>query len=120
MAARLPTPVTWPHAPLKQYLVSRSLKSSPGENVELVSGDPVALVRRLKQETGKDVWLCGGGDLATTVFPEIDELILKVNPVLLGAGIPLFSGAIKQTGLKLAESKVYDNGFVLLRYRLRH
>ena len=67
-----------------------------------------------------DIWLCGGGDLATTLFPEINEIILKVNPMLLGSGIPLFSGAVKQTDLQLADSKVYSNGFMLLRYRVKH
>lgn len=76
-----------------------SLKESPDKNVELVSGDAIALVRELKTQTGKDIWLCGGSDLATTLFPEIDEMILKVNPILLGSGIPLFSGVIKETDL---------------------
>jgi hypothetical protein len=43
-----------------------------------------------------------------------------VNPVLLGAGIPLFAGAVEPTGLELADSRVYDNGFMLLRYRVKH
>ena len=111
--------VTSPYSHLKQYLFSHSMKKSPDEQVELVSGDALAVVRELKKQTGKDIWLCGGGDLATTLFPEIDELILKVNPILLGSGIPIFSGAVKQTDLHLAESKSYNNGFVLLRYRLK-
>ncbi len=111
--------VTSPYPHLKQYVVSRSLGRSPDAAVTLVPGDPVAFVRGLKQEPGKDIWLCGGGELATTLFPEIDEIILKVNPVLLGSGIRLFSGAVRQSDLKLADSKVYSNGFVLLRYRVR-
>lgn len=110
--------VTNPYPHLKQYLFSRTMKVSPDENVELVSGDPIALVKELKKQSGKDIWLCGGGDLATRLFSEIDEIILKVNPILLGSGIPLFSGVIKQTDLELAEIKSYSNGFVLLRYRL--
>jgi dihydrofolate reductase len=44
---------------------------------------------------GKDIYLCGGADLATTLFAEnlIDEIILKLNPLLFGSGIPLFSGS---------------------------
>jgi dihydrofolate reductase len=49
----------------------------------------------------------------------IDELVLKVNPVLFGTGIPLFASAIQQSALQLVDSKVYGNGVVLLRYRLR-
>jgi len=112
--------VTNPYPHMKQYLFSRTMKESPDENVELVLGDPVALVRELKKQTGKDIWLCGGGDLATTLFPEINEIIMKLNPVLLGSGIPLFSGVVKETELELTDSKIYSNGFMLLRYRLKH
>jgi len=111
--------VTNPYPHLKQYLFSRSMRESPDPAVQLVSGDALAAVRALKEQAGKDIWLCGGGELATTLFPEIDELILKVNPVLLGSGIPLFSGVIEQTSLELAESKSYSNGFLLLRYRVK-
>jgi dihydrofolate reductase len=112
--------VTNPYPHLKQYLFSRTLKESPDEHVTLVSGDPVAFVKELKKGTGKDIWLCGGGELAATLFAEINELILKVNPVVLGAGIPLFAGVVPQTGLELTGHKVYDNGFLLLHYRLKH
>ena len=73
----------------------------------------------MKEKPGKDIWLCGGGDLATALYEEIDELILKSNPVLLGCGIPLFSGAVEQRALELVQHRVYGNGFVLLRYRVR-
>jgi dihydrofolate reductase len=74
------------------------------------------LVRQLKTESGKDIWLCGGATLAAAVFTEIDELILKINPVLIGAGIPLFHGAAGTRAARLTEYKPYPNGFVLARY----
>ena len=46
-------------------------------------------------------------------------LILKVNPILLGSGIPLFAKPIPQTSLELADSKIYSNGFMLLRYAVK-
>lgn len=112
--------ITNPYPQMKQYLFSRTLKESPDKNVELVSKNAITLVRELKTQTGKDIWLCGGSDLATALFPEIDEMILKVNPILLGAGIPLFSGIIQQTNLELIDSKIYNNGFILLNYRMKH
>jgi dihydrofolate reductase len=116
----IPFGITNPYPHMKQYLFSRTLGRSPDEHVELVSGDAVSAVQRLKSEAGKDIWLCGGGDLATQLFAEIDEMILKVNPVLLGSGIPLFSGRVRETKVDLVSSKIYDNGFTLLRYRLKH
>ena len=112
--------VTSPYPQMHQYVFSRTLPASSDRNVELISSDSVAVVQELKQQQGKDIWLCGGGDLATTLFSEIDELILKVNPFLLGSGIPLFAGVFKQTILELTNSKVYNNGFMLLHYRVKH
>jgi dihydrofolate reductase len=109
-----------PYPQMQQYVFSRTIAASPDPNIALSSIDPVAVVKELKQQQGKDIWLCGGSDLATTLFSEIDELILKVNPLLLGSGIPLFAGIFKQTGLELTNSKFYNNGFMLLDYQLKH
>ncbi|MDJ0797658.1 MAG: dihydrofolate reductase family protein [Calothrix sp. MO_167.B12] len=112
--------VTSPYSHMKQYLFSRTIKESPDENVELVGENAVGLVKSLKNQVGKGIWLCGGGDLATTFFANnlIDKLILKVNPFLMGSGIPLFSGVIQQTALELIDRKIYGNGVVVLHYRV--
>jgi dihydrofolate reductase len=112
--------VTNPYPWLKQYVFSSTMESSPDANVELVSGDPVDFTRALKQQTGKAVYLCGGANLAGTLLTAklVDELIIKLNPVLFGTGLPLFSTPIKQTALQLLESKTYENSVVLLRYQV--
>lgn len=109
-----------PYPQMKQYLFSRTLEESPDQAVQLVSTDPSKFVRELKQQTGKDIWLCGGGNLATVIFSEINEMILKVHPILLGSGIPLFAGVVQPTSLELTDSKIYNNGFMLLHYRVKH
>jgi dihydrofolate reductase len=113
--------VTNPYPTLKQYVFSRTMKESPDENVRLVSEDAVEVVRGLKEEAGKDIWLCGGADLAATLHAArlIDEVIVKLNPVLLGSGIPLFSGAVATTALELTSSKIYKSGVVRLHYRVK-
>lgn len=111
--------ITNPYSPLRQFVVSRTMTASPDPAVELDRGSPLDLVRRLKAEDGKDVWLCGGSKLAAAVFPEIDEMILKVNPVVIGTGIPLFDGAAGTRGATLTGHRVYSNGFVLAHYALR-
>lgn len=112
--------VTSPYTHLKQYVFSRSLQTSPDKNVELISTDAVGVVSGLKREPGQGIWLCGGADLAAALFEHhlIDQLILKVNPFLMGAGIPLFAVEIQQTALELTDRKVYDNGVLRLHYRL--
>ncbi|WP_414548147.1 dihydrofolate reductase family protein [Anabaena sp. CCY 0017] len=113
--------VTNPYSHMKQYVFSRTMTKNPDENVELVSENAVELVTDMKNETGKGIWLCGGADLATTLFAHklIDRLILKINPFLMGSGIPLFSGVIQQTALELTNSNIYENGVLLLHYRVR-
>ena len=108
--------ITNPYAPLRQYVVSRTMTESPDSAVELHRGLPMDLVRRLKAEDGRDIWLCGGAKLSAAVFTEIDELILKINPILIGTGIPLFNGRVGTLPITLVEHKVYANGFVLARY----
>jgi len=76
------------------------------------------VVQQLKQEDGLGIWLCGGAELASELFAKIDEIILKVNPIVLGAGIPLFARGAHPASLGLLESKVFDNGFMINRYRV--
>jgi len=111
--------ITSPYSPLRQYVISGTMLESPDPSVELHKGQPLGLVHRLKAETGKDIWLCGGSKLAAAVFPEIDELILKINPVVIGAGIPLFNGFAGTLATTLLEHNAYFNGFVFARYALR-
>ena len=108
--------VTNPYGHLQQYVFSRSLGRSPDSAVELVSGEPASLVRGLKDGPGKDIWLCGGGDLASQLHDQIDELILKVNPVAIGEGIPLFRKAFAPKALHVADRRAYANGFIMVRY----
>jgi len=113
--------VTNPYPWMRQYVLSRTMKESPEPQVTLVTENIIDFVRELKNETGKDIYLCGGAALAATLFAEglIDEIILKLNPVLFGSGLPLFSQVIKQTALELVGSKVYGNGVLLLQYRVK-
>ena len=110
--------VTSPYPHLKQYLFSHQMTERPDEQVELVSENAIALVQQLKQEAGKDIWLCGGGNLAASLLAEhlIDQLILKVNPFVMGSGIPLFAGTIQSTQMTLTEQRTYDNGVIRSHY----
>ena len=108
--------ITSPYAHLRQYVVSRSMATSPSADVTLVSTDPVGLVRDLKRKEGLDIWLCGGAALAGAVYGEIDELIVKVNPLILGRGIGLFAGVRGPTRLELIEHRTFAGGVAIHRY----
>ena len=106
-----------PYAPLRQYVFSHSLPPSTDPTVTVISGDPVALVRRLKAEdTDRDIWLCGGGDLATQLLGEIDELLIKLNPVVLGQGVPLFRSAPDARRFVYSGQELHDGGILWLYY----
>lgn len=110
--------ITNPYPRLEQFVVSSSLGKSPDSNVRLVARDPVSFVRRLKGELGLDIWLCGGAGLAGALYDEIDELVLKVNPLILGAGIPLFRGARTVRCLELTNHQTFAGGVAIHRYNV--
>jgi dihydrofolate reductase len=110
--------LTSPYPQLDQYLFSTSLQKSSDPAVTLIRENPVAAVRQLKAREGRAIWLCGGGKLASALFEEIDEVIVKINPLLLGAGIPMFAGKVPPTTLRLIERKVYPNGYVRMHSAL--
>ena len=88
-AVGLPFGVTSPYRHLRQIVFSRT-RTASAENLEVTAQDPSLLVRELKAQEGGAIWLCGGGALAATLADQIDRLVLKRNPLLFGAGIPLF------------------------------
>jgi dihydrofolate reductase len=103
-------PTTSPYSHLRQYVVSRTLKIDD-PMVQVETGDAIELVRRLKAEdTGMDIYLCGGGKLAASVLPEIDEIILKSYPVVAGGGIPVFAGRFRPTLFTPTRRESFDNG----------
>ena len=102
--------VASPYRHLRQIVFSRT-RTAEGENLEVTSDDPVAVVRRLKQEEGSSIWLCGGGALAATLADEIDRLVLKRQPVLFGSGIPLFGERpYRPQRFDLIEATTYESG----------
>ncbi|PSK95375.1 dihydrofolate reductase [Murinocardiopsis flavida] len=102
-----------PYAHLRQYVVSGGFATAPDPAVTAVGGDPLALVRDLKKEAGGDIWLCGGGGLAGSLLPEIDELILKTYPVVAGAGIPVFAGGFDPTPFTVTAREPFPNGVLI-------
>ena len=104
----------YPH--LRQYVVTRRGDLPPDPTVTVVEDDPAGAVRALKAEDGLDVWLCGGGDLAGQLADEVDELHLKVNPVTLGSGVPLFGPAAGTGRWSLGSSTPVPGDVLLQRY----
>lgn len=109
--------ITSPYPQLDQYVFSSTLDPSTDPAVTVVDDDPIAYVRKLKDQPGRDIWLCGGGALAAAVRSEIDEFVVKLNPVIAGGGIPLIAGPFDPRRLTLVDATpAGSSGVVVLRY----
>ncbi|MGJ9423021.1 dihydrofolate reductase family protein [Aeromicrobium sp. CF3.5] len=107
-----------PYPHLEQVVFTRDHVDEPvPTGVRVVCSDPVAEVQQLKAEPGTGIWLCGGGQLAAALVNEIDRLVLKVNPVLLGRGRPLFDLPGGAGAFTLEASRAFASGVVVNEYR---
>ena len=114
--------VPFPYPDKRNYVFSRSAQNRDTEFVNFILEDPADFVRRLKQETGQDIWLIGGGQINGILLNNglIDKIILTIIPLTLGEGIPLFHGKYKEVKFNLEASKSYQSGIVQLTLKHRN
>ncbi|MEV6768054.1 dihydrofolate reductase family protein [Nocardia sp. NPDC051030] len=108
-----------PYSHLRQFVVSTTLPEPPAPDVELISSDPLGRVRKLKREKGLGIWLCGGGELAQTLLPEIDQIFLKLYPIVLGQGRPLFGAGARlpeASKFRVLTSRIFEDGVAFIKY----
>lgn len=103
----------YPHL---RHLVFSTTLQGRDPNVEVVRGHALERVRALKKEPGKDLWLVGGGTLAHSLLPEIDCLVLKVSPFIIGSGMLLFNGAFQANKFKPVAQTQLGSGVRVLSY----
>jgi dihydrofolate reductase len=108
--------ITDPYAHLRSIVFSTTLEDLSVANVEIVRTDPVARVRELKAEDGLGIYLAGGAGLAGALIDEVDRLIVKKYPVIIGDGIPMARHSFAPTLFDLDEARTFDNGCVVLEY----
>ena len=103
---------------LPKLVFSRTLTNVSWANTKVVNGDPAGEVRKLKKESGPVMVILGSGSIVAQLAAAglIDEYQLVLTPVALGKGRTLFEGLPKNMDLKLAHSRVFKNGNVLLNY----
>ncbi|MFI9820982.1 dihydrofolate reductase family protein [Streptomyces sp. NPDC052013] len=109
--------ITSPYAHLREFVASRTLTESPDPNVEIVSGDLVGRVRELKAEDSPyDIYLCGGARIAGELAGEIDEMVIKSYPIVLGTGMPMFAAEFPMMQFALESVRSFGNGAVVRTY----
>lgn len=115
-------PSRWPYAQPSWVFSSRALPEVAGADVRFVRGDvrPVFAEIAAGMPEGRNLWLVGGGDLVGQFHDAglLDELILGVAPVLLGAGAPLLPRRVAIPPLELVEV-AREGPFALLTYAVR-
>lgn len=107
-----------PFGKLKSYVFSRTM--SPGKDYTLVNGDLATEINKIRQSSGKNLWLFGGAELTAELLrlKLVDELWLSVHPIILGQGKPLFASLKERVKLELVSSKAYETGLVSLTYKV--
>lgn len=105
---------------MKTLVFSRTLQQRDHPDVTIVADNARETLAALREESGKDIWLFGGGSLFRSLLEMemVDTVEVAVIPVLLGGGIPLLPTPARQTKLTLTGHRVYKTGIVLLEYAI--
>lgn len=126
MAAYWPTPIAVENDPivagkmnsLPKYAFSKTLDKADWNNTQLIKGDAIMELKKLKQLPGNEMYIFGSANLSSMFMRDglIDEYRLIINPIVLGSGVPLFKENGGRLKLKLLNTKSFRNGNVLLYY----
>jgi dihydrofolate reductase len=102
-----------------KYVVSSTLEEPTWNNSTVLKGDVVTEVSKLKDELNGDIVVPGSFQLLRTLMEHdlVDELRLKVYPVVLGDGGRLFGPTSDQIPMRLINAQTLDDGIAFLTYQ---
>jgi len=110
----------WPYEGKPCWVfTSRDLPVAEGGDVRFVDGPVGAVHEEMKRSAGEgNLWVVGGGEVASQFADEglLDQLLVTVVPVLLGAGLPTFARRLEGKQLRLARTRAFANGMTELVY----
>ncbi len=103
---------------LKNYILTSRYLPLAGADTERWHGPLSELVQEIRRESERDIYIAGGGQVISRFLNKglIDEMHLFIVPVLLGEGIPLFTGLQSDVSLHLVQASPYRTGIVKLLY----
>jgi dihydrofolate reductase len=114
-------PGPWAYSQPSWVFTSRSLQGVPGAEIRFVRGDVRPVHEQMVAAAGgKNIWIVGGGDLVGQFFDQglLDEIIVWMAPVTLGAGAPLLPRKITTPPMKLLSAQAKGTGFARLHYEV--
>lgn len=102
-----------------KIVFSRTMAKADWQHTTMLKELNTEEILRIKQEPGQNIMIFGSGTLVEqlTNLGLIDEYHLMVNPVILGAGKPLFNNIKDKLQLKLFDTRMFRSGIVLLQYQ---
>ncbi len=111
----------FPHADKKAYVITRASRPDIGDTT-FYSGDLSSLVKKIKSESGKNIFCDGGAEVVNELLKAslIDEFIISVVPILVGNGTRLFKDGRPEQLLELISSKTFETGLTQLYYKVAH
>jgi len=111
----------WSYGEMPTWVYTRrELPSIEGASLRFAAGDVAELHPEVLAAAGdKDLWLIGGGDLASQYVAAglLDLVRVTVVPVVLGSGLPLFAEPMPAP-MKLLGTTPFDNGMIELSYEI--
>jgi len=116
-------PQPWPYTQPAWVFTTRTLPPVDGADIRFVKGDVGAVHdEMMRVAAGRNVWLVGGGELVGQFHDQgrLDEIIVTIASVTLGAGKPLLPRRIVTPPLRLIETRAYATSFAQLRYEVPH
>ncbi|HMH14129.1 MAG TPA: dihydrofolate reductase family protein [Edaphobacter sp.] len=107
---------------MKTFVVSRTLRQDDHPEVSILSELSQNWLKALRTQSGKDIWLMGGGELFRFLLEmdAVDTVEVSVMPVLLGGGVPLLPHPAQRTKLSLSSHRIYRSGLISLIYNVEH
>jgi dihydrofolate reductase len=104
---------------LPKYVPSTTLRNAAWNNTHVIDGDVEAAIRDLKAKPGEELQVHGSGELLRWLLEHdlLDELNLRVYPVLVGDGMRLFSDRGRTHHLELLDSRSTSTGVMIQTYR---
>jgi len=102
-----------------KYVASNTLTSHEWNKSVFLSGNVVDEIEKLKQQDGPDLQVHGSGNLIQTLLKHdlVDELWLKIFPIVLGAGKRLFAEGTMPAAFTLQEAKTSPQGVIIASYK---
>ena len=106
----------YPH--MEHFIFSDSLEFEKIAESVHIENKSIDRVKEIKESAETDIYLCGGGEFAGWLLNHglIDQLKLKLNPIILGNGIWLFGNSKTQAKWNLKETETFDEGLKILTY----